>query len=304
MKKISIILVSYNSCELTLQTIKSIYEKTQGITFEVILVDNNSIDDTLVQVEKLFPKVICIKNNENKGFGSANNLGAKRASGDYLFLLNTDTLLISNAVKILSDYLDLPENKNVVAVGGNLVDINHRPMTSHSKLFPGVLFEINELFFNFLHKIKIFNYFFNFSGKAIQFRGSVSGADCMIRKKQFDEINGFDEDYFLYYEETDLFYRLTRYNYLVANVPNAKIIHLEGGSEKNKERTLERSFASKNIYMSKHKSSLIIHIIRFLSVLKSSSRIILFSLVKEKKEYWQAIKKIENKVYSENRHLK
>lgn len=136
MIKVSVILVSYNTRELTINAIRSVYEKTQNVTFEIILVDNDSHDNTVERVEEIFPSVICIKNKENYGFGYANNIGAKIAKGEYIFLLNTDTILINNAIKILADYLDVHSvDNNVVAVCGNLYDENHNPATSYSRLF-------------------------------------------------------------------------------------------------------------------------------------------------------------------------
>ncbi|NKI76221.1 glycosyltransferase family 2 protein [Dickeya sp. CFBP 2040] len=296
---VSIILVSYNTCNLTIETIKSIYARTRDISYEIILVDNNSTDDTVLKVRSLFPSVLCIENKDNKGFGAANNIGASIARGNYLFLLNTDTVLLVNAVKILSDYLDCPENSDVVAVGGNLYDINGNPTSSYSRLFPGVCCEINGLLFNLFHQFKFFNYFFNYTSSPIKFRGSISGADSMIRKEWFDKVKGFDEDFFLYYEETDLFYRLVRNGFFVSSIPEAKIIHLEGGSESVREITLERSFKSKFIYLSKHSTKIKANIIHRLYQLTCTVRILIFCFVKKeaKKSYWSILKRIENEVY-------
>lgn len=302
MIKVSIILVSYNTLNLTINTITSIYEKTKDITCEVIVVDNNSHDGTIDCVRMLFPDVICIENEENFGFGYANNIGAKIAKGEYIFLLNTDTILLNNAVKILADYLDSnAERNNLVAVCGNLYDVNGGPMTSYSRLFPSIALELNTLAFNILHHIKKCNFYFNFTDKPICFKGALSGADSMFVKKHFDEINGFDQDYFLYYEETDLFYRLIKKGFNVASIPQAKIIHLEGGSEQAKDKTLERSFTSKYIYLSKHCrgiSSVIYHYIYKLTLL---SRIAVFYCTGKhsKFKYWLMLMDAEKKAYLE-----
>ena len=299
--KISIILVSYNTAELTVNAISSIYEKTNGVVYEIILVDNLSKDNTLSLVRHNFPNVICIENNKNSGFGSANNIGVKVARGEYVFLLNTDTVLMNNAIKILSDYLDQNIDNNVAAVCGNLYDLNNRPATSYSKLFPSIFLELNTLCFNFLHKIKLVNFCFNYSNRPIHFRGSLSGADCMLVKRHFEDVNGFDENFFLYYEETDLFYRLIKNGYLVASVPQAKIIHLEGASESIQEKTLIRSFTSKFIYLKKHKSKYeYYHYLYQCTVL---SRMFFFRMLgkKEKYEYWNLLKTTESRMYSESK---
>ncbi|MFM5164189.1 glycosyltransferase family 2 protein [Aeromonas rivipollensis] len=304
MIKVSVILVSYNTKELTISAIRSVYEKTQNVTFEIILVDNDSHDNTVERVEEIFPSVICIKNKENYGFGYANNIGAKIAKGEYIFLLNTDTILINNAIKILADYLDVHSvDNNVVAVCGNLYDKNHNPATSYSRLFPSVTLELNSLLFNLLNHIKIINFHFNFSDKPIHFKGTLSGADSMLVKRHFDAVHGFDQDFFLYYEETDLFYRLMNHGFLVASVPQAKIIHLEGASEQLKERTLRRSFESKYIYVKKHKARYKRNIYHYIYQCTALSRVIVFYILgaRDKKSYWDLLRTIEKKVYVESK---
>lgn len=302
--KVSVILVSYNTRELTINAVRSIYDKTDNIIFEIILVDNNSHDNTIESIEALFPDVICIKNKENYGFGYANNIGAKIAKGEYIFLLNTDTILTNNAIKILADYLDEhAEKDNVVAACGNLYDKMNNPATSYSKLFPGVTLEIHSLLFNLLHHIKMSNFHFNFSDKPIHFKGTLSGADSMLVKRHFDAVHGFDQDFFLYYEETDLFYRLMNHGFLVASVPQAKIIHLEGASEQLKERTLRRSFESKYIYVKKHKAKYKRAIYHYIYQCTALSRVIVFYILgtRDKKSYWDLLRTIEKKVYVESK---
>lgn len=303
MIKVSVIFVSYNTRELTINAIRSLYEKTHDITFEIILVDNNSQDNTVENVESIFPNVICIKNEENYGFGYANNIGAKIAKGEYIFLLNTDTILTNNAIKILADYLDEhAKEDNIVAACGNLYDKNNNPATSYARLFPGVALELNSLLFNFLHHIKMMNFHFNFSDKPIHFKGSLSGADSMLVKHYFDSVHGFDKDYFLYYEETDLFYRLIKRGFLVASVPQAKIVHLEGASEQLQEKTLQRSFLSKSIYFRKHQSIYIYNICHYIYQCTTSIRIALFYMLGrvDKRKYWSLLRRTEKRVYMEN----
>ena len=98
---VSVILVSYNTETLTKDCLNSLYEKTQGINFDVWVVDNNSKDNTCEMIKKEFPQVNLIENKKNKGFGAANNQAIKESKAKYVFLLNTDTVLINNAIKIL-----------------------------------------------------------------------------------------------------------------------------------------------------------------------------------------------------------
>ena len=295
--KVSVIFVSYNTSELTINAIKSVYEKTKDIKYEIILVDNNSHDNTIFRVKEEFPDVVIYENERNDGFGAANNIGVDLAKGEYVFLLNTDTILCNNAIKILSDHLD--ENDNIVACGGNLYDKNSNPTASYSRFFPSIKLELNELFFNFTACLNIFNSNFNFTDKPITFKGSISGADSLIRKDAFEQVGGFDERIFLYYEETDLFYRLSKLNHCVASVPSAKIIHLEGGSEQVKEITLERSLNSKYYYLNKFFSKNRVKIHHKLFNLTCLTRIIIFKIFNNKCKYyyWKLLKKTENEIY-------
>ncbi|MDR2202246.1 MAG: glycosyltransferase, partial [Clostridiales bacterium] len=98
---VSVIFVNYNTKDMTINAINSVFEKTEGVSFEVIVVDNKSSDGSLDEFRKVFgSKIKTIDAGDNLGFGRANNLGAAAACGEYLFLLNTDTLLVNNAIKI------------------------------------------------------------------------------------------------------------------------------------------------------------------------------------------------------------
>ena len=122
---VSIIIINYNTLDMTRACIDSIFEKTSSLDFEVILVDNNSKDNSKDFFEK-DKRIIYVYNNDNLGFGVANNVGLKFAKGRNILFLNSDTLLVNNAIKILSDYLD--GNSDVGACGGNLYNKDMTPI--------------------------------------------------------------------------------------------------------------------------------------------------------------------------------
>jgi len=299
--KISIILVSYNTKELTVQTINSIYEKTTDIDFEIIVVDNNSHDGTVSKIKETFQdRVIVVENPNNSGFGIGNNIGSEIAQGKYLFFLNTDTILLNNSVKILSDYLDT--NETIGAVGGNLYTKDLKPATSINRFFPRVMSELDSFFFNIPSKIYFRkNVFFNYSKSPIVFKGNISGADLMIRKELFEEVGKFDKDFFMYYEETKMLHRVCAKGYTLASLPDVKIIHLEGASEDRKEISHRRSFDSKWKYFIKVKKTKWIFLIHFIFQFTAFQRIILFSVFgnRAKADYWKTLKKVENESYKE-----
>src|SRR5690348_12526562 len=121
---VSIIIVNYNTKDLLSNCIGSIYSNTKDVDFEIIIVDNASIDGSQELIKEKFPEVVLIESEVNLGFGKANNLGAEFAKGDYLFLLNSDTILQNNAVFYFLDFYKKNNNLNIGCLGGMLVDEN------------------------------------------------------------------------------------------------------------------------------------------------------------------------------------
>ena len=120
---VSIIIVNYNTKQLLKDCLNSIYEHTENISFEVIVSDNGSKDGSIEMLKAEFPQVILIENNANLGFGKANNKGLAIAKGKYIFYLNSDTILLNNAVKLFFDYFEENGKKeNIGALGCNLLD--------------------------------------------------------------------------------------------------------------------------------------------------------------------------------------
>lgn len=226
---VSIIIVNYKTLPLIINCIHSIIKWVEGINYEIIVVDNNSNDDFQIRLKREFGSdVICLPLTQNLGFGCANNEGVKIAKGRNILCLNPDTILLNNAVKILSDYLD--NHSDVAICGGNLYDENLKPAHSFCRTLPSIFWELNLLFMNIPEKIRFNkNRHFNYSMLPIEV-GYITGADLMIKKNIFNDIGGFSSDFFMYYEETDLCCRVKSAKYNVISVPQAKIQHLEGKS--------------------------------------------------------------------------
>ncbi|MGN7821876.1 glycosyltransferase family 2 protein [Chitinophaga sp. 22536] len=299
---VSIIIVNYNTATLLKACLESIYSTLSGIEYEVIVVDNDSRDNSREMVRAGFPQVVLIESGDNIGFGRANNLGSKAAQGKYLFFLNSDTLCMNNAVKILADYMDADER--IAIAGGNLYTADHKPAISFCQQMPGLTSDIDYLLGGMISKLKFGkNIIYNYSEAPLQIEGYISGADMMIRKAVFDEVGGFDPEFFMYYEETELTWRVRKKGYKIVSVPAAKIIHLEGGSEQMKERTALRSFKSKYIFFRKTNKKGAIQISRFLFMLQAYQRIGIFTLTgrKEKEEYWKQLLKWEKTAYTASR---
>ena len=251
---VSIVIVNYKTVPLIINCVHSILKHVRDIAYEVIVVDNHSEDNFQERLHAEFgDAVICVSLPENIGFGRANNEGFKIAKGRNLFCLNPDTLLLNNAVKILSEYLDI--HYEVGACGGNLYDEEMRPALSFRRILPSVTWEVNELFNLIPEKIVYSkNRCFNDSGKSLNV-GYITGADLMIRRDVFEKVSGFSPDFFMYYEETDLCCRIRKGGFRIVSVPEAKIQHLEGKSFSKGQININRiSFSEKGrlIYLKRN----------------------------------------------------
>lgn len=248
---VSIIIVNYNTKFLIDQTIESILKKTKDIKYEIIVVDNASVDESInYLIEKYKNKIKLIKNNKNLGFGRANNEGVKYAKGKYLFFLNPDTILIENSIKQMHDYMESNLNQNIAVCGGNLYTVDMEPNFSCQKKLYSNYTEfsfIKEKILKYILKKKIS---FNYGNKERKVE-YISGANIFITKKVFLELGKFDSDFFMYFEETELLARVLRKGYKIMSIPWVKIIHLEGQSNKISLLKWQFFFESKYKYFYK-----------------------------------------------------
>ena len=234
--EVSVIIVNYKTPQLCINCINSVFEKTVGIDFEIILVDNDSQDDSLRIIKEEFgERVTLVDAKGNLGFGKANNLGAKYTKGEYLFLLNSDTILRNNAIKYLYDFIK--QDSTVGIVGGNLFDNDGNPAHSFKyNQFDLSSLKVSGFFRTMWQKVsgKTQEWEFNDTKEPVELNGYITGADLMIKKSIFDEVGGFDSDFFMYFEESEMTFRVRQLGYKVYSVPEAEIIHLEGASTKGK----------------------------------------------------------------------
>ncbi|MXV51725.1 glycosyltransferase [Pedobacter sp. HMF7647] len=233
---ISIIYVNYNSSDLLIQSAESLFEKCKTNNYEVIIVDNSSgVPDKanlMVWLSKHNDKTIrLIQNESNYGFGRANNTGSQNAKGRYLFFLNPDTIVLNDVLWLFRNFLENSE-VSVAACGGSLLKADLTPNDSYGN-FPGLLQEIGQV------GLGVKFLFRKYYADKVVIAKPVSlstpmrvpyivGADIFIKKDVFLSVGGFDETYFMYYEETDLFKKLACKGMDSFVLPDAKIIHLEG----------------------------------------------------------------------------
>jgi len=258
MMQVSIIIVTYNTLGITRQCIDSIYGHTHGIDFEVIVVDNASSDGSR-QVLETDSRIKYIYSDENLGFGRANNLGMKAANGKYLFLLNSDTLLLNNAVKILYDAAE-SYGSGLGVMGSILLDNRQHPIHSYGR-FITICNSLSDPFVRVYKRLthrksEIYNPEIPESALAVEY---VSGADMFLPKTIFELTGGFDPDFFMYAEDVEWQYRIAQKGYDRIIVPEPRIIHLEGASDASNRREwsytrLYNALNSRILYIRKHYS--------------------------------------------------
>ena len=244
MPQVSIIIVTYNTRQMTTECIDSIFEKTKGVDFEIILVDNASTDGSKEFFEK-DSRIKYIYSNENLGFGRGNNLGYKYTTGKYIFLLNSDTLLVNDAVSEMYQFMENAP-ANVGSVGCVLQDRNGKRIHSYHLNFPTIGWFFKEVVCYSIPKL--YNPYKKDEKRALcdSFPlevKQITGADMFIRRNVIDECGMFDPDFFMYFEETEMQHRFFEKGYKSMIIDTPKIIHLEGASSANptcKHRNLLR----------------------------------------------------------------
>ena len=230
MTDLSIILVNWNCIRFTEQSLASIHETVEGISYEVIVVDNASTDFGWPELQSRYPSVKIVLSQANLGFGGANNLGATMASGRILFFLNPDTILLKDAV--LHAYQTLADREDAGVVGCRFLNPDGSLQLSSVQAFPSVLNQafafrwLQQRFPSLQGKRALFG---NRSGK-ISTVDVVSGAGLMIRDAVFARVGGFSKEYFMYAEEVELCYAVRQAGWKVLHCGAAEIIHFGGQS--------------------------------------------------------------------------
>jgi GT2 family glycosyltransferase len=248
---ISVVIVNWNTKDLLRECLNSIYKTITDLVFEVIVVDNFSSDGSVAMLEKEFPSVIRIVNQENKGFGAANNQALAIMKGKYALLLNTDAVLTPQAVNKLWDFCE--ENKRAAIVCGQLLNSDGSKQNSIAS-FPGLLsLAVNTSVLEYLFpRLYPSKRYIHISPIEVD---SVIGACMMIRKKALDEAGAFDERYFFFFEETDLAYTMRLKGWKIYHVPDAFIYHLQGQSVGQNVRSRIEFYRSRYQFLKKwHKS--------------------------------------------------
>jgi GT2 family glycosyltransferase len=229
--KLSIIIVSWNVKDDLLCCLQSIKENPASESFEIIVVDNGSGDGTVDAIGENFPGVIVIANSENRGFSAANNQAIKIAKGQYLFLLNPDTIIHPQSLDNLIKVLD--EKPTAGACGPSFIDTDGTPHSSvgylptfRSLLYGKTFFRSLGIFRSHYKKLAATKFNYDRQSEVEQ----LSGAALMVNRSVMNEIGLMDENFFLYYEDVDLCLRIRKAGWKIIYSPDSVITHIGGRS--------------------------------------------------------------------------
>ncbi|MBD3248360.1 glycosyltransferase [Candidatus Falkowbacteria bacterium] len=233
-KKISFIIVNFNSGNYTKKCVESIYRNLPSDEFEVIVADNDSSDDSTKNLYSFKDKIKLLINDDNHGFARANNRAASKASAEYLFFLNSDTVIKHFDIKELITKLN-KSDVGIVAPKLVLAD------GSEQAYAYGEFLDLKNLLLKRGER----------EGKKIEW---LSGAAIAISRENFDKVNGFDEDFFMYFEDMDLCKRLADIGLGAERLENSTILHYGGASLDDGKKRKELYYNSQDLYIKKHHS--------------------------------------------------
>jgi GT2 family glycosyltransferase len=243
--KLSIIILNYNTKDLTMNCLLSLEKVQQETNFEIILIDNGSIEDSIDDFRK-YKNIRLIESKNNLGFARGNNLARKYAKGEYILFLNSDTEVYNNTLKETIKYLD--EHKDVGALTCKTILPNGELDKDARRSFPTpwVAFTHFSGLDKLFPKSKIFaKYWYGYeSSDEIQEVDALQGAYFLTRKEIMDKVNWFSEDYFLDGEDIDLSWKVKNVQYKVIYYPKVSILHVKKASKK--KRSLKSKMAGVN----------------------------------------------------------
>ena len=257
MPQLDIILVSYNTAEYTQRAIESVYVETQGTDFHIIMVDNDSSDNSVELITDKYPRVEVIQTGDNLGFAGGVNVGVKAGKADYVLLLNPDTVILDGAIDKLMDYAKTTPKAGVW--GGVTLndDLSLNPNNARARL------SFKTLLFSALGLSKAFNgsCFFNHDNYGCWDRTTerevdvITGCFFLTPRSLWNELEGLDETFFMYAEEADYCIRAIKKGYQPRVTPEACIIHHGGVSETNLSGKMLKLLKGKSELINKHAAS-------------------------------------------------
>jgi N-acetylglucosaminyl-diphospho-decaprenol L-rhamnosyltransferase len=248
---LSIVIVNWNTCQILADCLDSIEATAKSLAFEVIVVDNGSTDGSQAMLGARFPHVRLIQNQDNVGFARANNQAVAVSNGRYVLLLNSDALLLAQAVQAMFDLAEAKPRAGIV--GTQLLNpdgsfqASHTPFPNHWQEFL-ILSGVGRM----LHG-RWYPSHGPEEDKGPQIVDYVEGACLLVRREAYEDVGGLDEGYFMYAEEVDWCYAMRKKGWQVWYQPAAKVMHLGGGSSQGRRTQREADlYRSRVRFFRKH----------------------------------------------------
>lgn len=257
--------------------LKSVQKALVGIDAEIIVVDNNSPDDSCKMVKQFFPDVALIANKNNLGFSKGNNQGVQIAKGEYICILNPDTVVAEDTFTKLLEFAKSKENLGIV--GCKLIDGAGKYLPESKRNIPVVKVALQKIFGNSK------NYYANHINENDIAKADVLvGAFMFMKRDVFTAINGFDEDYFMYGEDIDISYKSLSQGYDNYYYGETTIIHYKGESTLKDAFYAKRFYGSMQIFYKKHfKKNIVFDVFVWLGIKTA------YAFRKEKKKHLEKL---------------
>jgi GT2 family glycosyltransferase len=255
---LSIIIVNYNVKEFLQNLIHSIEKASTKITKEIIVIDNASDDGSVEFLKEKFPQVKLIVNQKNLGFGKANNIGLKQATGKYILLINPDTIVAEDTFEKMIQFFET--NKNVGLAGCKILNPDGTLQLACRRSFPGPWTSFTKVtgLSLLFPKSKLFaRYNLTYLDENQSYEvDAISGSFMIMRREVYKKVGGFDEQFFMYGEDLDICYRIQKAGFKVFYVHTTQIIHYKGESTKRSSLDETKVFYNAmHLFVKKHLSS-------------------------------------------------
>ena len=253
--RLSVVFLNYNTRDLTRQALSSVLAAAEGLAVEIFVVDNASVDGSADMVAEEFPQVKLIRNAANVGFAAGNNVALRQVTGEYVLLINTDTIVRQDALRTMVEFLDA--HPEAGACGCKILDPDGTLQLDSRRGFPTPLAafcKMSGLSRFFPKHPLIAHYHMTYLDPEQTAEVEVLSGSCMmVRKAAMDQVGLLDEDYFMYGEDIDWCYRFHQAGWKIYYVPTTSIIHFRGESGRGVPlRILYRKSRAMSIFVNKH----------------------------------------------------
>lgn len=242
---LTIIIVNWNTCGLLRNCLQSLHDDG-ALDAEIIVVDNNSTDNSVAMLRQEFPKVRIIANQNNAGFAQANNQGINSSSSNYLLLLNSDTVVPPGTISKLLDFMGNAPQTGAISPRLVRLDSTPQPFAYGNDPTPGYL--LRRAFTALLFKKSIHNWAID---NPIEVDW-VSGACMLVRRKAIDQAGMLDEQMFMYFEDNEWCLRMRKMGWKIVYYPEVSITHIGGQSLKQNSKAQSAYYASLHYFYRKH----------------------------------------------------